>query len=154
VSPEDLHWLAGLLEGEGSFLKPSPSRPASPRVQVVMTDRDVLEHVAALVGVSVYAVPVDSRNADWHPCYRVIVNGQRATQLMRVLRPLMGERRQHQIDAAMAAAEEYPTIRRHLGQDTKREIAERFARGDRAPVIAADYGIRREHVYRIVRQLA
>ncbi len=40
-----LHWLAGLLEGEGSFLKPPPSAPNTPRITLQMTDEDVVQRV-------------------------------------------------------------------------------------------------------------
>ena len=56
LSPEDLHWLAGLLEGEGSFLKPLPSEQLRPIVQVHMTDKDVMDHLARLLGTTVYQV--------------------------------------------------------------------------------------------------
>ena len=50
LSPQSLYWLAGLLEGEGSFLKPPLSKPTRVILSVEMTDRDVLDHVADLLG--------------------------------------------------------------------------------------------------------
>ena len=41
IEDHDLHWLAGLLEGEGTFLKGPPSAPRAPAVQLSMADRDV-----------------------------------------------------------------------------------------------------------------
>jgi len=38
-----IHWFAGLLEAEGSFMKGTPSRPGSPIVSLQMTDEDVVE---------------------------------------------------------------------------------------------------------------
>ena len=58
LSPQSLYWLAGLLEGEGSFLKPPPSKPTRVILSVEMTDRDLLERVAAMLAVSVYVVPL------------------------------------------------------------------------------------------------
>jgi hypothetical protein len=46
----ELYWLAGLLEGEGSFVKGPPSRPNCPIVQLAMTDGDVVERAARLLG--------------------------------------------------------------------------------------------------------
>ena len=45
----DLTWLAGLLEGEGSFLKAPPSDPNCPRISLEMTDKDVVERAALLM---------------------------------------------------------------------------------------------------------
>lgn len=45
---EDLYWLAGLLDGEGTFLHGPPSSPSVPVVRVEMTDLDVVEHVAGM----------------------------------------------------------------------------------------------------------
>ena len=35
----ELHWLAGLLEGEGTFMTGPPSSPGLPVIAVNMTDR-------------------------------------------------------------------------------------------------------------------
>src|SRR4051812_19042345 len=51
LSPQDLYWIAGLLEGGGSFLPPAPSPPPIPLITIEMTDRDVRERFARLVGV-------------------------------------------------------------------------------------------------------
>ena len=96
IPPADLYWLAGLLEGEGSFLKPPPSSPASPRVAVEMTDRDVVERVGRVLGAIAQPMP-DRNNPRWKPTYRALIGGERAADLMRLLHPLMGLRRQAQI---------------------------------------------------------
>lgn len=95
----DLAWLAGLLEGEGSFLKGPPSEPGTPRITVSMTDRDVVARVASLFGVSA-SNPFKHKNPKWKPFYLATLKGTRAVELMGLLRPLMGERRQGQIDRA------------------------------------------------------
>jgi hypothetical protein len=38
---ETLIWLAGILEGEGSFMKGPPSSPNRPVISMVTTDIDV-----------------------------------------------------------------------------------------------------------------
>lgn len=48
-SPSDESWLMGLVEAEGSFLPPPPSRPSTPSISVTMTDRDVMERVSKLL---------------------------------------------------------------------------------------------------------
>lgn len=51
MSPWEIHWLAGWLEGEGSFLAPPPSDPGRPRISGVTKDRDVAIEVARLLRV-------------------------------------------------------------------------------------------------------
>lgn len=96
---KDLYWLAGLLEGEGSFMKPSPSAPNNPRISIQSKDKDIAVRVAGVFGVTYFAV--DKRqNPNWNDTYKVIVAGTNAVKLMQVLYPLMGERRRLQIEAA------------------------------------------------------
>lgn len=96
-----LGWLAGLLEGEGSFISGPPSKPHSPRISIQMTDRDVMENVGALFGRGLFAKqPQNPRNKMIYSCYQ---QGSRAVALMKFLRPLMGTRRQAQIDKALAS---------------------------------------------------
>ncbi len=104
----DAHWLAGLLEGEGSFLKAPPSEPNKPGISIEMTDRDVMERVGAMVGRKVV---VPARRGKWQQTYKVTVRGWRAVDLMQRLRPLLGRRRQEQIDRAVAGYD--PTCRAH-----------------------------------------
>jgi hypothetical protein len=47
IDDADLHWLAGLLEGEGTFIAGPPSAPRSPAVQVAMVDRDIVERAGS-----------------------------------------------------------------------------------------------------------
>jgi hypothetical protein len=101
IDASDLAWLAGLLEGEGSFIAGPPSAPRSPAVQVSMVDGDVVERAAALLGVSVTVVP--SRREGWRTAYCARIRGARAVLWMKRLRPLMGVRRQAQIDRAAAS---------------------------------------------------
>jgi hypothetical protein len=92
----ELSWLAGLLEGEGSFLMPPPSKSNSPRIALQMTDRDVVERAAHLMGVN-YIHEKDPKKEGWKVTYRICVQGSRAMELMWLLRPYMGERRASKI---------------------------------------------------------
>lgn len=97
-----LCWLAGLLEGEGSFVKGPPSSPRCPRIQLPMTDCDVVERVARLFDRRVFR---SDRGVErgYKPCYLTSLKGAAAVTLMRSLRPLMGARRRGQIDRALSA---------------------------------------------------
>jgi DNA-binding transcriptional regulator YiaG len=110
----DLKWLAGLLEGEGSFLKPPPSSPNCPRISLEMTDKDVVEKAALLMGGRA-STRTNLKSLLWKPTYRVLIRGSRAAHLMRILYPEMGMRRRSQIDAAL---KDY--IERKKGDNTRR----------------------------------
>lgn len=103
----DAAWLAGLLEGEGSFMRAPPSDPRRPIVALSMTDEDVVQRAARLMANGHYARS-DRRPGKWKPTFRVFVKGAPAVELMRALRPLMGTRRQAQIDAALASFRSSP----------------------------------------------
>lgn len=101
MKEENLHWLVGLLEGEGSFMRGSPSSPNSPRIAVQMTDEDVVARAAALLGVGYTKNGADPRNPNWKLTFSAKVRGARAVDLMLQLQPYMGARRYAQIDAAL-----------------------------------------------------
>jgi hypothetical protein len=120
---KELYWLAGWLEAEGSFCKPPPSSPRKARIHAGSTDRDVIQEVARLLCVT--ARGERSRASHWSPYWRLLLGGGRAITVMQAIRPVMGQRRSSQIDAAIASAKEAGA---KLGWD------ERQARGPNAPV--------------------
>lgn len=136
VPHEDLHWLAGLIEGEGSFLAGPPSAPRSPIVQVSMVDRDIIERAGALLGSGVTVVP--SRREGWRTAYCVRIRGARAVRWMERLRPLMGTRRQAQIDRAIAS--HAPDPRRLLDDERATEALARLAAGESVRQVAERFG--------------
>ena len=95
----DLYWLAGLLEGEGAFLHGPPSSPSVPMIRLVMTDLDVVDRVAAMIGRTVQRNT--QRSPHHKPSFSTSVKGASAVHFMRLLRPSLGARRQAQIDAAL-----------------------------------------------------
>lgn len=101
MTDAELCWLAGLLEGEGSFCKGPPSRPNSLQVSLQMTDEDVVARAANLFGVA-YSRGTPKKKA-WKYTYRTLLRGYPAAALMKQLRPMMGQRRQGQIDRALAS---------------------------------------------------
>jgi hypothetical protein len=101
-------WLAGLLEGEGTFTigRYSP-QIAYPVIGLNMCDQEIVTRAAGMLG----APSVNRREArqeDWSPTYVTAISGQAAATWMRRLRGLMGKRRRAAIDAALA---EYHPIR-------------------------------------------
>ena len=70
----ELHWLAGLLEGEGSFMTGPPSSPGLPVIAVNMTDQDVMARLGRIFERRVHVVK--PRNLRWRTRYQVRVNGR------------------------------------------------------------------------------
>lgn len=107
---DDLHWLAGYLEGEGSFVAGGNRSPESGLygticICVSSTDRDVIERVAELFGNNkVYNMLTHTYVGSFpnrKPQFRAQLGGDPAVRLMLELRPLLGERRKHQIGKAI-----------------------------------------------------
>lgn len=128
------YWLAGLLEGEGSFMKGTPSQPRMPVISLQMTDEDVVAKAANLLGTRYYLVR-PKRN--YHKTvFLAKLRGKRAVGIMMKIRPLMGQRRQQQIDKAVACYkpqegrltdEQVATIRLRLASGCKQsEVAKEF----------------------------
>lgn len=103
LTEAEIAWVAGLLEGEGSFLRASPSQPGHPRVTVQMTDEDVIRRIREVVGHGCVVPTSDTRNPDWQPAFRWTVKGTPAVELMEKVRPWMYSRRREQLDAALAS---------------------------------------------------
>jgi hypothetical protein len=106
VSLIELCWLAGWLEGEGSFVPPPPSDPKRARISAVTCDADVAIEVGRLLRVRpcLSYSPRQARTGR-SPIWRLLRRGRQAVELMTGLRPLMGERRKAQIDRALRAVD-------------------------------------------------
>jgi hypothetical protein len=105
MSSEEFHWLAGWLEGEGSFQAPPPSDPRRPRISATTRDQDVAVEAARLCRVTP-SHDCSRRILDhgWSPTWRVLLRGTRAIALMQALEPIMGARRRGQTLSALRAA--------------------------------------------------
>jgi hypothetical protein len=128
-----LYWLAGLLEGEGTFMRPAPSSPRSPILRLAMTDRDVVER-AAVIWQRAVCVDDDRPEAHFKPVFITTVRGAPAVEWMRSLYPVMSEQRRRQIDAA---------IRGHVG--ARRSCPGGLCRTDGCPQRADIRGLCTHH---------
>ncbi len=99
----ELAWLAGLLEGEGTFsitYQNGPNSPRCPRIGLAMCDRDVVERAADLMGgkrVSDKPVKQTDKGNPRKPQYAVALYTAQSIEMMKQLLPLMGERRSARI---------------------------------------------------------
>lgn len=115
---EDLHWLAGYLEGEGTFHAAGTKKPDGMyptfAIQVTSVDEDVIQRVASLfereygpVKNYVYEKSIPGVKQQQ---YRARVYGEHAINLSLELLPLMGNRRREQIIQAFALCEKVSRI--------------------------------------------
>lgn len=105
----ELAWLAGLLEGEGSFtlLRVRGTGPRNrPVIKVAMTDLDVVQRARDIAGFGVVSTARPNKKGcvmhAWQSMDREL-----APKLMRKLLPYMGERRSRQIGIVLAGAAPY-----------------------------------------------
>jgi hypothetical protein len=88
MTPEQAAWVAGILEGEGSFVSSK-----SIAIQVTMTDLDILQRLRQLTGVGrIYSI---TRRKDIHKDAWIWAVQRRAhiRHVINAVLPWLGERR-------------------------------------------------------------
>jgi hypothetical protein len=99
MANEDIAWLAGLLEGEGCFTCSfqNGNNFATPRIQLTMTDQDVVEKAARLLNTKVTST--DWRTKGDKAVFRTSLARQEdLKKVLTDIHPFMGKRRQEKID--------------------------------------------------------
>lgn len=145
-APSDVQaaWLAGLLEGEGCF-----THAGGAAVALKMTDLDVVERYAALVGVRCYEGPL-AKKAHYKPHYVAIASGNRGSAVMTRILPYMGDRRSAKILECLQhrAAGQALTLERKQAFRASREIRlpseglnQRLAAGASLSELAREYDV-------------
>ncbi len=108
---EETLWLAGLLEGEGSFCQGSGKNGKRfgnyVRVGLTMTDYDIVEKVAAAIQWTgtIYSRKPSPASPYKKPQYMIAVSGDKAIITMKRILPYMGLRRSARIREILAIAE-------------------------------------------------
>ncbi len=95
LSPTDLGWVAGFLEGEGSFMKCG----GTITVAAVQKQKQPLDKIHGLCGGNLNKFFLRSTGNVYH---RWQLYGPKAEALMKLLYGLMSPKRQQQIDASLA----------------------------------------------------
>lgn len=163
IDEPTLCWLAGLLEGEGSFIYLSHEDKEggsnyNVQISISMADKDIVEKVAKIFKTKVY---VDKgpkgKNKDYKVIYKTYKYGFRALRWMQKLYPLVSKRRKKQIERCfnkvdLSVNEELPD-KPHGGckltkQDVEK-IRERFKNGKNPYDIAKDFPVSGSHVSNI-----
>jgi hypothetical protein len=145
---EDRAWLAGLLEGEAHF---GCGQRHTVRVALSMTDQDVVERAAAMVGAKVFLIP--PRQVNWMPAWIFALYGQRALDIAVDLEPLLGQRRHEQIDQMR---QYYRPPKRFVAPPSRVarniEIARRHSEGESGPALAVEFSMTHQNVYYITKR--
>lgn len=95
MSPTVVGWVAGLLEGEGSFIVTKGR--GLPRVQMQSTDNDVIARLREVLGRG-YVTNVGIRGTRKQVWGYSLAGLYDVESLLLQIRPLMGARRKGQID--------------------------------------------------------
>jgi hypothetical protein len=102
MSPAELGWLAGIIEGEGCF--PRSDKPCG-RLRVAMTDRDIIERLHEVTGLGL--VHDRGRRDDRHKQVWdwTVLRRENMCAVAQVLAPLFLQRRRQQIAFIFRAAD-------------------------------------------------
>jgi len=98
MTPQELGWLAGWLEGEGTFYYTKSKSSPTVIIQVFSVDLDVIEKAAALMRGKIYFIKARGPSQSG---YRIHLESLPAVELMQNLLPFMGKRRTAQIELAL-----------------------------------------------------
>lgn len=104
MTPVELGWLAGLLEGEGTFtlLTQRDRRKARALVRLEMTDEDVVRKAHAIAGVgSVGEYHREGYKTSW---WWQVARQEHVAQLLQAIHSLMGKRRAERIAECLLVA--------------------------------------------------
>jgi hypothetical protein len=141
-------YLAALLEGEGCFTMSKNS----PRIQINMTDEDVIKNVAEMFNVTYRPMKGKIREShpEWKMCYNVTINGEKAISLMMSILPLMSQRRQEKIKEVIALWKKVPTpSNQKLNSRQAHFIREEF-NGKNYKELALKYGVSYAAIWNVV----
>lgn len=107
MSGEEAAYLAGIIDGEGCIDSPR----GNPRIRIKMSDFDVIDRVAALMGAKTYHEDIPNRK----PLLVAQITGQRAVDVLYAIRPWLGIRRAGRATDVIDAYEvRYPRPVLHL----------------------------------------
>jgi hypothetical protein len=148
VRPDELAWLAGLFEGEGSVIHRGYSRSKQRGVVIAMTDKDVIERAALITQVGSVTRMPDTRSGK--PMWRWTLSRWCDLEpLLREMLPWLGIRRRAKVEALLAdPPRQHPNKR--LSDEQVAEIRERYGTVSTRE-LAAEFGISQPYTCRLAR---
>lgn len=142
----EIAWLAGLLEGEGSFNLQCSKYPVG--IWLHMTDEDVVAKACVMLGTKYHKM--GKRKEHWKDSYKTGLRGRRAIEIMKQILPYMGQRRTLKLQDCINSFCLHP---QGIPKTMISEIRQRFQNGEKPKEIAKDYPITYWRVYQLVRDL-
>lgn len=110
ITVNDIHWLAGFLDGEGYF----GTRRSNIVMSVSQKDEWHIRKVQSLIGGKVYHRP--DNQGRWY--WRMDMTGKAAAGLMMTLYTLMSPRRQERIEQCIAHWKSLGEAQNHWAKQT------------------------------------
>lgn len=107
----DIAWLAGLLEGEGTFgIQKTGGYKGTIKIGLQMTDKDTVEKASDLLGGTLWG-PHGPYGVSKQVTYQTSIFGTKAASWMMTVYSLMGERRQEKIRSLLTMWKSQPVMR-------------------------------------------
>lgn len=156
-SEAETAWAAGIFEGEGTIC-PKRGKGNDHRywAAVIMTDQDVLERYAAIIGLGRLYGPYQPTNPKAQPIWRwMTTKNAEIGQLHELIGPWLRSRRSSAFLNAIADINANPATTAHylkLSSDLHARIRERYAAGGiTQQQLGTDFGVTQSMVSVIVR---
>lgn len=147
-------WLAGYLEGEGSF----SARAKGAHVSVGATDADIIHRAGRLMGCLRISLHAPAKE-HWNEMHRADLGGRAATALMIETYPHMSPRRQstiveklRQVQDTLSAIDEREQ-QRGVTRMQAESIRARVAAGETQASLALEHGVSRPAISQIVNKV-
>ena len=116
LETKNLYWLAGILEGEGTFsVKQSLSGKFTPRITIEMSDLDVIDKVKLLMSPATLVRTRKRGESTYKIMYSFSVYGITAIEWMMTLYALMSIRRKAKISEIIGIWKMMPKQNRERG---------------------------------------
>jgi hypothetical protein len=116
MTENEIAWLAGYLEGEGSFVcHPIKKHLMTLKITFQSTDEDVSKKAASLMKANINGPYHRQGRANRKPYWTVHISGDRAVSLMQLLLPQMGIRRSQQINNSILKWTSRTFLKRRAG---------------------------------------
>jgi hypothetical protein len=93
MAPADAAWLAGIIEGEGTF---GLGEHRYGTICVVMTDADIIERIRSMTNVGSVYHPAKRQAHHKQPCGWAVYQAGAIASLYEIIAPLLSERRRDQ----------------------------------------------------------
>jgi transposase len=149
IRPAEIAWIAGLLEGEGTF----GMSDRSICVKILMTDRDIIERAAALLRGHMYTRRAPKIDRPRRPAWVAQVKGPGAAGWMMTIYRLLGARRREQVRRAISKWREMRYVR--VSPLVEREILEALkTAGITKTDVARRLHVSRDTVYNVLQRSA